>query len=376
MKRTLSLNNLFSFTAGLSHIRISKRIHTAGILTLCVLSLIFSGCAQKKPRIYIHTSESDHELINRICASNGLFPIEGQIPLYTETTDDKAQWVSMNISYGMPASQGWDSSLQQLDKELTASGFTVSITQTEAAPPISKAVITLYRKEMNIASITVSQEIRACIAIVIDDLGYNKKALNDALAINRPITYAVLPHLAYSKRLAETFYTRGDLVILHQPMQPLKDMNPGPGAIYSDMTDDQVRKVLSENIASLPHIAGVNNHMGSKITTDPQKMRVVFRYLQESGYFFLDSVTEQNKCLELADELNFPIYSRDVFLDNKYEREYISGQLDQLAKVAVNNGYAIGIGHFHPVTMQTIREKIPELERAGIKLVYLNELPR
>jgi len=224
--------------------------------------------------------------------------------------------------------------------------------------------------------ITVSQKVLGELAFVIDDLGYNTKALDAALLIDRPITYAVLPQLAKSKFLAEKFNERGNLIILHQPMASKKGSDPGAGAIYSKMSEQEIKKLIEENLKTVPHAKGVNNHMGSLITSDEKIMTVVLGFLKQQKLFFLDSITSKTICRKVARRLGFPIYRRDVFIDNKKNKPYIKGQIDQLIKITLKHGKGIGIGHFFPITLQTILEKLPEIESKGIKLVYLNELPR
>lgn len=343
----------------------------------CALIACFSGCATHVQNVS-EQSRTAQEAVFRIIEANGAQPAD-TAGSYSEHIKNNVQWTSVCADYRLPDGSQWDQTLQSIDAALMQAGFQTDIIQSEQIPPRNVAQLQVFESTRLIAQINLTQMqriIRAQIAIVIDDLGHNTRALDEALAIDRPITYAVLPKLPKSETLAGILGERGNLIILHQPMESIRGLDPGPGAIYATMADAQVQSILTENLQSIPYCQGLNNHMGSRITTDKEKMRTIFTYLKANGYFFLDSLTEQNQCKELARELNFPIYRRDVFLDNELDSAYINGQIDQLAHAALKYRSAIGIGHFHPITMRCIREKIPELEQAGIQLVYLNELPK
>ena len=337
------------------------------------LYVILAGCS---PRItnYRPQSYSDHKRILRVLEHNGLsdcFVISEYVEEYRK---DNIAWATSYLRYDLPTYVDWNTTIADIELQLDKNHFQSVIEQLQQAPPINTATITVLNRNLPIMKISLEQKILGFMAIVIDDLGHNTKALDKALLIDRPITYAVLPGLAKSNYLARRVAGHGDLIILHQPMASKKKLDPGPGAIMPDMTEQQVRYILEKNIQSVPDVQGLNNHMGSAITTDKRLMRFIFRYLKERNLFFLDSLTEKNICPEIALELGFSIYRRDVFLDNERDSNYIFGQIDQLARITLRRGWAIGIGHFHPITLECIRRKIPELENDGIKLVYLNEL--
>lgn len=343
------------------------------ITGICAVSLC-TGCA---PRITNLTDQSRtaHSIILADLREAGLDDDYIKRVFYTEHTFGQKQWVHLSASYELPAQVDWHETVGSIGR-LLPDEYTMQIHSTSNGEPRSEAAIVISKDELPVARIDIAQVVNGRIAIVIDDVGYNKKALHTALSIKRPVTYAVLPHLAYSQRLAATLSDAGYLIILHQPMEATKNLDTGPGAIMMDMTEQQIRETLEANLQSIPQARGVNNHMGSAVTADATLVRVILGQVNRSGLFFLDSVTGQTVCSTVAAEMGIPIYTRDVFLDNTHEKQYIDGQLNQLIDVAFNRGWAVGIGHFHPVTMETIHDKLDDFDRQGIKLVYLNELPR
>jgi uncharacterized protein len=219
---------------------------------------------------------------------------------------------------------------------------------------------------------------KALIAIIIDDVGHNERALSDAIALTIPVTFAVLPGLAKSDQLAEALSRGGFEIMLHQPMEPAsKHVDPGPGSIDARMTAEQIQAVLARNIEQVPLARGVNNHMGSKATASPHVVEVILPFLAGRGLFFVDSLTTSaSVCREVADRMGISIAVRDVFLDNVLTREYISGQLERLKRLALKNGQAVGVGHFHPLTLRTIEELAPSVEKEGVEFVFVSELIR
>ena len=216
------------------------------------------------------------------------------------------------------------------------------------------------------------------VAIVIDDLGANLKAFRALLAIPQPLTFAVLPHLAHSRQIAETAAAEGHEVLLHLPMEPLDypANNPGPGALLRSMSPEEIVRVLKEDLAAIPQIKGVNNHMGSRLTEDADVMRLILTVLKERGLFFLDSYTTPRSAVaEVAQSIGLPTASRHVFLDHKPgDPDYVSAQLDRLIAAARKHGAAIGIGHPRKATIAALRDHLPRLAEAGITVVPLSSL--
>ncbi len=216
------------------------------------------------------------------------------------------------------------------------------------------------------------------VAIVIDDLGANLRAAKSLLAISQPLTFAVLPKLTHSREIAEAAAAAGHDVLLHLPMEPLDypAKNPGPGALLRSMTPEAMSEVLRDNLASVPHAVGVNNHMGSRLTQDEETMRLILTTLNERRLFFLDSYTTPRSVVsQVARELGMPTASRHVFLDHEPgDPAYVAAQMERLAAVARKHGAAIGIGHPRPSTISALKEHLPKLSEAGIAVVPLSTL--
>lgn len=215
------------------------------------------------------------------------------------------------------------------------------------------------------------------LAVVIDDMGGTLGSLDDIIALEVPITIAVLPHLRRSAQVALKAAGHGLDVLLHIPMEPVNvEVNdPGRGAVLTSMSDDEVRAILLEDIAIVPGIVGVNNHMGSKFTADAEKMRVVLEELKSKELFFLDSkTTAESVGADIARELYVKTAERDVFLDNEQDQAYIEVQLRKALALAKRKGKAIAIGHPYPETISAIKAVMAEVEFEGVEIVSVSEL--
>ncbi|PIW31369.1 MAG: hypothetical protein COZ37_07175 [bacterium (Candidatus Ratteibacteria) CG_4_10_14_3_um_filter_41_18] len=215
------------------------------------------------------------------------------------------------------------------------------------------------------------------IAIIIDDCGYDKKISEEIYKISSPITLAILPFLPYSSEIAQSASKAGYELMLHLPMEPLDSShNPGEGAIWTKMSPKEIAHQTKVDIANLPPlIKGVNNHMGSRATADKRGMEVILQELKKHNLYYIDSVTSENSIgFAVAKELGIKTGKRDIFLDNEKNADYIKAQVEKLIKKALKNKNAIGIGHAHPLTIEVIKEMIPEIEKRGIKLVFASEI--
>ncbi len=217
---------------------------------------------------------------------------------------------------------------------------------------------------------------RGRLALVIDDWGYDWEAAPLFLALPRSFTGAVLPHLSFSVIHSQALYLRGKGVILHQPMEPLdENADPGPGAIYVGLDDQEIGELLAANLAAVPHARGMNNHMGSRVTADEETMTKVLQWLKEHGYYFLDSyTTAQSVVAQVGLRQAIFTLKNDKFLDHEDDVDTIKGKIKELVDLAVARGYAIGIGHVRMKTYQALWEMLPYIDAAGVELVTIDEL--
>ena len=209
----------------------------------------------------------------------------------------------------------------------------------------------------------------AQLIFVFDDGGQKLEWLSPFLKLPFPITVAVLPQLKFSAETAAQTRASGNEVILHQPMQAINEsVNPGPGAIKPNMSEGEIKSILFQNVTEIGPIAGMNNHEGSAITADAEKMAVVLQFCSQEGIYFLDSRTNvETKVPYVARELGYSYYERNIFLDNEKTNANALKELKKGLDLANKNGSVIMIGHiwsadFLPAFLQDV---YPELKEKG-----------
>ena len=217
---------------------------------------------------------------------------------------------------------------------------------------------------------------RAKMAIILDDWGNSSVLLKSAIAIHRPLTLSVLPHLPFSTRISEEAKKNGLGVMLHMPMQAKNPNQPKePQTILTTTPDAEIVKYLDGALSSVHGAEGVNNHQGSAATSDRRVMKTVLGHLKERDLFFVDSeVISTSVGEKTAKAIGIPFAKRQVFLDNEATVEAVKAKLRQAEKIALKHGQVIAIGHDKKATLEAIRQTVPELEKHGVKLVLAKEL--
>lgn len=215
------------------------------------------------------------------------------------------------------------------------------------------------------------------IAIIIDDIGDRENEGRLAVTLPAAIACAFLPHTPFAAELAAKAHDSGKEVLLHLPLQSLAGKALGPGAITLDTGEAEFRRILQDNLDAIPHVQGVNNHMGSLLTRHPGHMTWLMQGLSANGaLYFIDSYTHPDSvALAIAHENGIPAARRDVFLDNVPDRAAIAAEFARLVKLARERGSAIGIGHPRTATLEFLAEILPRLkEEEGVELVPVSTL--
>ncbi|MBN1931120.1 MAG: divergent polysaccharide deacetylase family protein [Desulfobacterales bacterium] len=204
------------------------------------------------------------------------------------------------------------------------------------------------------------------VAIIIDDIGYDRFIAEKFLALDAVFTFSILPHSPFQKRIARIAHMKGMDIMLHLPMEPIEypTINPGPGALLTSMSPDQLISQLKKDINAVSTIKGVNNHMGSRMTTISTQMYQIFSILKKRDLFFIDSRTSaESICKPSARLLKVPFGQRDVFLDHIKQPNFIRKKVKELIRIAENQGEAIAIAHPYEETYHVLQDMLPELKK-------------
>ena len=215
------------------------------------------------------------------------------------------------------------------------------------------------------------------IGLIIDDFGYRNDDISDGfLHLDVKLTCAVIPGHAYSSSFGEKAVSRGHEVIVHMPMENMGE-NRGEEefVLRVGMTLDSIKHRVHKALDQIPEAIGMNNHQGSRATTDPDVMNSVAAVLKERNKFFIDSrTTPETVADSIMNNWKVPSARRNVFLDNDHDEEKIKRQLLSLVEIAERDGSAIGIGHVKQNTLNVLRKQIPELKRKGFKFEFVSNM--
>ena len=215
------------------------------------------------------------------------------------------------------------------------------------------------------------------LALIIDDCGQWPDVERGFIALPVALTLSVLPHVRYGGEIARAARAAGKAVMLHLPMEPNSGADPGPGGVTVAMDDAAIATHVRADLDDVPLAAGVNNHEGSRATSDDRVMRGVATVLAERHVFFVDSRTAPTTVAERdANAAGVPTARRDVFLDDVEDVAAIEAQLRRAVSIAQARGSAIAIGHPRQSTLDAVRALIPELQAAGVVFVPAAELVR
>jgi polysaccharide deacetylase 2 family uncharacterized protein YibQ len=215
----------------------------------------------------------------------------------------------------------------------------------------------------------------ARLAIIIDDIGYNQFQSERAARLNGAFTLSVLPFTPHGLSSALLAHNQGKELMLHLPMSTINNMPVGKGGLVSGMEKTAFLNIVRQDLSNLPHIRGVNNHMGSRLTQEAEPMQWLMEELRSHGLYFVDSRTSaQTKALDIANQYRVPSLKRDVFLDDINDTKAIEYQLNRAIQFAKQRGAAVAIGHPYAATLTVLERAQPQLIQQGITLVYVSQL--
>jgi len=237
------------------------------------------------------------------------------------------------------------------------------------APSSAEEVLELFDYQYDFESKTKPK-----VAIIIDDLGYQRESVRTLTSLPFPLTLAVIPFTPYADDAIADAERAEQEVILHVPMETLAQSRWESG-LNTSMNSEELKQELDTMLERYPQAAGINNHGGSKLTADTERMQWIMESLAGRDMYYLDSrTTHESKAVDAAKQADIAYASRDVFLDNIKDEEAIEEQFDKLRHIARKRGTVIAIGHPYPETLATLQAQLPKLEQEGFELKFVSDI--
>jgi polysaccharide deacetylase 2 family uncharacterized protein YibQ len=211
---------------------------------------------------------------------------------------------------------------------------------------------------------------KALVAVIIDDMGVDRRRSARVTALPGPLTLSYMTYAPHAAEQAGAAHARGHELMMHMPMQPVGDLDPGPDVLADRLPPDELRRRLAADLDRFSGYVGVNNHMGSKFTAYEPGMRIVMQALHERGLLFIDSMTTAKSVgMAEARAAGVPAARRNIFLDDVETQAAVAAQLAKAEEQAKKTGSVIVIGHPHDATIAALSAWLPGLARKGITLV-------
>lgn len=216
---------------------------------------------------------------------------------------------------------------------------------------------------------------RPKIILIVDDVGLDRAAFERLMELPGPITLSILPYARGAQGYADRAAARGDAVMLHLPMQAAGGADPGPLALSTDMSPQDLFAGVAENLAAFEGYTAVNNHMGSRFTRDREGMKRVLAALDARGLLFIDSVTTADSVAREAGlSVGARVFARDVFLDADPGRAAVRAQIARAEAIARETGYVIAICHPRADTLAMIGAWLTSAPARGFELATIDAL--
>lgn len=222
-----------------------------------------------------------------------------------------------------------------------------------------------------------SRKAKNKVAIIIDDMGYSLKAINDICSLKKPLTVSILPYSPLAKETARIAYQNKLEVMLHLPLESVnnREGNNIEGIIHSRMSKEEIIKTVEAGLDQIPYVAGVNNHMGSRITANKILMSIILEPFKERNLYFVDSrTTSRSIAYKVAQTMGIPSVYRHVFLDGENSEDYIKGKMIELFRLAQKKGKAVGICHPTEKTIRVLKKNFHLLEKYNLEPVFASQL--
>jgi polysaccharide deacetylase 2 family uncharacterized protein YibQ len=211
------------------------------------------------------------------------------------------------------------------------------------------------------------------VAVIIDDIGFDLRIVEELAGIPVPIAFAVLPRTPHAVEAARLLHAAGKEILLHLPMEPRSypGESPGAGALMAGMDAGEIRRRIHEDLAAVPFVSGVNNHMGSRFMEDEVLLAIVMEELKKRDLFFVDSRTSaDSRGRESAGRAGVRFAARDIFIDHAPGYAAALKSLTGSSRQGRSNGAPVlMIGHPHAQTVRAIRDVMPVWRKEGVRVI-------
>jgi hypothetical protein len=355
-----------------------------GLAILLILAIFAAvACKKKESPAPIRATQVHTITREMLRAAAGIVREPGHIESKLEFDGRRAgkvDHIRITVSGAPSQSEVLARLVQALDRVATANGLTPKGADSTGHIEYSYGGVRTHSVEITaraLISTPVPAETGSTrLAIILDDLGNDRGAAQTIFAMPYPLTISVLPNHPHSVEIAQEAHRRGFQVMLHLPMESMREERPETRELRRGMSAGDVSALVEDLLQVVPDVAGVNNHQGSQSTADSALMDELMPVLREHNLFYVDSRTSAaTVAYDTAQRCGVRSGFRNVpFLDDVAEVGAVRKQVQLALRDARKKGDAIAIGHPHAATLQALREILPEANARGVRLVFVSDV--
>ncbi len=214
------------------------------------------------------------------------------------------------------------------------------------------------------------QSANATVSIIIDDMGHSRRYGNAILELDERLTLSILPFTPFSQYFSNAGRAAGNEIMLHLPMESMSNQLPSDTQLEVSMNQHTFSEMLAHNLTAFEGFSGINNHQGSRMMKDAERLDWLMNDIADENMFFVDSRTVgRSPATHIASRYGIPAVGRDVFLDDSADEATIKREFDRMVEIALKHGHAVAIGHPRPATINVLRRELPRLKALNIHVV-------
>jgi polysaccharide deacetylase 2 family uncharacterized protein YibQ len=212
---------------------------------------------------------------------------------------------------------------------------------------------------------------RPKLAIIIDDTS-TASQVRAIKSLHIPLTMSFLPPSKARPHSAE-LASKEPFYMVHLPMEALHFSAEEPLTMRVGDSQSDILERVKKMKQLFPRVHYINNHTGSKFTSDEAAMNKLIYAFNKNHILFVDSrTTAQTKAPQVLKHYGMKYVSRDIFLDHHSDKAYIKEQIKKAVALAKKRGHAIAIGHPHKTTLEALYESRDLLKQ--VDLVQINQI--
>jgi polysaccharide deacetylase 2 family uncharacterized protein YibQ len=216
------------------------------------------------------------------------------------------------------------------------------------------------------------------IAIIVGGLGLSQTGTQRALKIlPEEITLAFAANGNSLGRWMPEARRGGHEILLQVPMEPFDypDNDPGPLTLTHSNSEAKNIALLHDSMVKMTNYTGIMNYLGGRLLSDPAALEPVMRDIGERGLLFLDDGSAaQSLSATFAKTFTMPHAFADVVLDNEVNRTAVLKKLDELERIALRKGSAVGVASAFDESVDAVAEWVREAGGRGIEIVGISAL--